>query len=214
MGWQGNLRAFMETNLIQCRELFGPQDRQDELKEVWRRNEGLFDHYTHPEGRPTFSELFALCRPGMVNVIANSDIYFERLAHFPKPGEVWALSRYDVDPTGAEVLWDYADSQDSYIVFGGPYEIDASTVEVRTDGEHEIKRRPFVQGMAGCDNRLIHVLRMAGFNVSNPAKTIRSYHLHLSKYRSYVDGAQGDGRGGKKLDRIQPPYQFAKPTAL
>ena len=78
----------METNLIQSRELFGPPDRQEELREVWKRNEGLFDHYTHPEGRPTFGELFRMCKPGMLNVIANSDIYFERIAHAPKENKV------------------------------------------------------------------------------------------------------------------------------
>lgn len=188
----------MEFHLIQSQELFGPPERQDELREVWRKNEGLFDHYTHPTGRPTFERLFELCKPGMVNVIANADIYFERLVRFPAMPELWALSRYDVDPTGAEVLWDHADSQDSYIVYGGPYEIDA----------------PFTQGVAGCDNRLIHVLRMAGFIVTNPSKTIRSYHLHLSQYRSYINGGNGPGRGGDKIERIPPPYQFAKPRAL
>lgn len=204
----------METNLIQSRELFGPPDRQEELREVWKRNEGLFDHYTHPEGRPTFGELFRMCKPGMLNVIANSDIYFERIAHAPKEGEVWALSRYDVDPTGASILWNHRDSQDTYMIMGGPHNIDAESVLAKRDGEPGTYYRPFTQGLAGCDNHLMHVLRAAGYRVTNPSKTIRSYHLHLSQYRSYVDGSQGDGRGGRKLERIQPPYAFEAPHEL
>lgn len=188
----------MELHLIQSHELFGPPERQEELKECWRRNEGLFDHYTHPEGRPTFSELFAQCKPGVVNIIANADIYFERLAHYPEPGQVWALSRWDVDPTGMAMLWNHLDSQDAWIVSGGPHSVDAS----------------FTMGIPGCDNALIHALRMEGFVVTNPSKTIRAYHLHLSHYRSYLDGGQGQGRGGVKIERVPAPYGFAYPIEL
>lgn len=201
-------------HLIQSRELFGPPERQEELKECWKRNEGVFDEYTHPEGRPTFAELFRLCKPGMLNVIANSDIFFERIAHAPKEGEVWALSRYDVDPTGAAMLWNHRDSQDCWIVNGGPHDIEAHTAIARKDGDAHDIEIPFTPGVAGCDNKLMHVLRMAGYKVTNPAKTIRTYHLHLSQYRSYVDGAQGDGRGGRKLVRIRPPFSFEAPHAL
>lgn len=188
----------MRKHLIQCRELFGPEERQAELKECWKRNEGVFDEYTHPEGRPTFKELFALCKPGMVNVIMNSDLYMERLAHYPAEGEVWALSRYDVDPTGAAVLWNHRDSQDSWIIHGGPHDIDC----------------PFPMGVPGVDNRLIWALQKASYVVSNPSKTIRTYHLHLSQFRSYLDNGNGQGRGGLKIERIPPPYAFAKPCEL
>lgn len=187
----------MKIHLIQSRELFGPPERQDELREVWRRNDQVFTDQTHPEGRPTFTELFRMCKPDAVNVIANADIYLERLAHHPEPGHVWALSRYDVDPTGAEVLWDHVDSQDTWIVYGGPHEVDA----------------PYTMGVPGCDNALIHALRTAGFTVTNPSKTIRTYHLHLSQYRSYLDG-EGQGRGGRKMYRVPPPYGMVHPTEL
>lgn len=188
----------MRTHLIQSNELFGPEDRQEELKECWARNECVFDEFTHPEGRPTFKELFALCKPNRVNVIANSDLYFERLAHHPLPGEVWALSRYDIDPTGEAILWNNRDSQDSWIVCGGPHQVDCE----------------YPMGIPGVDNRLIYELRQAGFKVSNPSKTIRSYHLHQSQYRSYLQGESGRGRGGEKIERIPPPYSFEAPHEL
>jgi len=188
----------MRVHLIQSREEFGPPERREELREVWRRNDILFDEQTHPTGRPSFSELFRMCKPDRVNVIANADIYLERLAQGPPPMNCWALSRYDIDPTGAATLWDHTDSQDCWIVAGGPYEVDA----------------PYPMGVPGCDNALIHALEKAGFKVSNPSKTIHTYHLHLSNYRSYLDGGNGNGRGGKKLERVPPPYGFSKPTEL
>lgn len=199
----------METHLIQSNELFGPRDRQEELLEVWKRNEGLFDHYTHPEGRPTFGELFRLCKPAMLNVIANADIFFDAQslikAQFDfgsvldKKGQmVHALSRWDVDPTGVPMLWNHHDSQDTWIVYGGPHEVDAA----------------YTMGVPGCDNALIYALQQAGFTVSNPSKSIRTYHLHLSNYRSYLDNGNGQGRGGAKLYRVPPPYAFVQPTEL
>lgn len=210
-----------KIHLIQSREEFGPDERRAELRRCWHLNEGLFDEYTFPEGRPTFAELFALCKPDMVNVIANSDIYFDaattqQIANFPAEGDhCWTLSRWDVKPDGSCALWDHRDSQDVYVVYSGPYEIDANTVMVRADDAPQILfERPFTQGIAGCDNRLLHVLREEGFNVSNPAKTIRTYHLHLNQYRSYVEGGEGKGRGASKMERIPPPYAFAQPTTL
>lgn len=205
----------MKLHLIQSRELFGPVERQEELRECWRRNEGLFDEYTHPEGRPTFAELFDLCKSGQMNVIANADIYFDRIgikqmarffvdyiggrAYAQDP--VLALSRWDVDPTGVATLWNNSDSQDTWVCFG------------RVGGGPRIDA-PYSMGVPGCDNALIHALERASCIILNPSKTIRTYHLHLSNYRSYLDGATGQGRGGKKLERVPPPYGFSKPTEL
>lgn len=183
----------MKTHLIQPRELFGPAERQEELKECWRRNDGLFDAYTTPEGRPTFTELFAMCKDGYVNVIANSDIYFNRLTQFPANGECWALSRWYVRPDGSQVHHDHRDSQDVWVVLGGPHQLDA----------------PFTMGNPGCDNALAWILQQAGFKVSNPSKTVRTYHLHNVPWRSY-----GEGRGMPKMHRIQPPYHLIPCTSL
>lgn len=200
----------MRLHLIQSRELFGPPERQDELREVWRRNEALFSEQTNPTGRPTFAELFRMCKPDRVNILTNSDIYFDLTGaqwmtyvyglytEEARNHRVMALSRWDVDPEGVEMLWNNADSQDTWIIYGGPHEVDA----------------PYPMGIPGCDNALIHALRMAGFEVSNPSKTIRTYHLHLSNYRSYLDGGTGQGRGGVKIERVPPPYGFAKPTEI
>ncbi len=210
-----------ETHLIQSHDLFGPPERQDELLKCWHLNEGLFDHYTHPEGRLTFAQLFTLCKPGMVNVITNSDMYFDadtlrHFAAFPQDEKhCWALSRWDAKEDGSSALWDHRDSQDVYVVYGGPHIIDAHTALARADNAPDtLFEHPFTQGEAGCDNRLLHVLQEHGFVVTNPSRTVRTYHLHLSNYRSYVKVGQESGRGASKMVRIQPPWAFCAPTDL
>lgn len=193
----------LKTHLIQSQELFGPEERRAELRECWLRNKGLFDDVTHPEGRPAFTELFAMCKPDRVNFIANSDIFFDAFgiraaADSISHGTMYALSRHDVDAQGNATLWDHADSQDAWIVMGGPHKVDA----------------PFTMGVAGCDNALVHILRTAGFTVLNPSRTIAAYHLHNVQWRSYLVNPGGTARGGDKIERIPPPYGFAKPTHL
>jgi hypothetical protein len=185
----------MKVHLIQPRELFGPPERQHELRLCWDRNAVAgFDITTHASGQPSFNALLSLCLPDAVNVIANSDIYFERsaVAYFRgiDPGEVWALSRWDITDQGP-LLWDHADSQDVWVIHGTPRDIDA----------------PFRIGTPGCDNRLAYLLVDAGYDVRNPSYTVQTYHLHRHPHRSYlVDG--------RKVERVPGPYHLVRPCAL
>jgi hypothetical protein len=89
----------MTLHLIQPRELYGPPERQEELSVAWCLNDAFFDLVTVPDGRPSFTQMFALCRPDAINVIANSDIHMDHTlrdnAHRLDEREVWALSRYE-----------------------------------------------------------------------------------------------------------------------
>lgn len=197
----------MSVHLIQSADLFGPPERQAELQRVWKINEGLFDRITSPQGHPTFRELFLMCLPGVVNVIANADIHFDPMglalvtkyfSALQHQKTVMALSRWDVRPDGKAYLWDHLDSQDAWILYGAPHEIEAD----------------FPMGVAGCDNRLLHNLRAAGYGVVNPSRTIKAYHLHNVEWRSYLVDNKGKARGGNKIERIPPPYAFEKPHEL
>ena len=191
---------FAVLHLIQPRELYGPAERWTELTQCWGINDasGVFTSHSTPTGRPTFNDLFKLCRPDAVNVIANSDIYFTELPHTPPPGEVWALSRWDVDNDGNATLWDHADSADAWIFNGLPPKIDM----------------PWTMGLPGVDNRLAWELDNAGMRVRNPCKTIKAYHLHNSQWRSYLQDPTGVARGGNKLFRVPPPYKLVTPEHL
>ena len=103
-----------------------------------------------------------------------------------------ALSRWDITDNGPE-LWDHRDSQDVWVFYGRPVILGAS----------------FHLGIPGCDNRIAKVIEDAGYTVINPSKTIRSYHLHASGFRTY-----GTGRGGAKMESIPGPYKFIQPHAL
>ena len=197
----------MRLTLIQPRELFGPPERQSELVECWWRNDRLdFDMAVYPSfERPTFSELFAACDPEGVNVIANSDIYFsteslERIVGFYRdPANhrtCMALSRWEVQDHAqreSATLWDHRDSQDVWIFRGKP----------------DVPGADFTLGIPGCDNRIAKVILDAGYTVINPSRTIKSYHLHTSGYRTY-----GTGRGGTKRDVIPGPYHRITPHEL
>jgi len=199
-------------NLIQTRSLFGPPERQAELLTCWRKTDeqDLFTVKTHPEGRPTFTELFAMCLPGMVNVIANSDIYFDGTIHFAKPtaAHCYALSRWDVNADGGIALWDHLDSQDVWVFWGQPPVMDLTYTNAKG------QNKDIAPGIAGCDNKLVHLLQQAGMIVTNPSKTIKAFHLHNVQWRSYLVNPDGTARGGDKIERIPAPYGFAKPTTL
>ena len=193
----------MTTHLIQPRELFGPPERWEELRACWDRNDAAFDAVTVASGRATFTEMFALCRPDAVNVIANSDIYFERdnlrrMAEAITPRDCFALSRWDVDENGWGQLWNHADSQDAWVFHGVPDGIVAD----------------FPMGVPGCDNHLAWLIFQAGYNLRNPSLTFRAYHLHNVKWRSYLAEPDGEARGGQKIERIPPPYKLIKPATL
>ncbi len=184
----------MNLHLIQPQELYGPEEREAELLYCWHQNAAIFDKVTALQGRPTFAEMFTLCLPGYVNVIANSDIYFDHTlreqAHKLHANEVWALSRWD--DKGGSNLFPYhrPDSQDAWIVRSGPWSVQA----------------PYPMGVPGCDNAIAHVLHSMGLELSNPCRTVRAIHLHLTGYRTY-----GAGRGRPKELCIPPPYKMLHP---
>ena len=188
----------MTLHLIQPRELFGPDERQAELTEVWRLNDALFDRITVPHGRPTFEELFSLCRPDVINVIANSDIYFDHTladhAHTLDTDEVWALSRWD-DHGTTLLPYHRPDSQDAWVVHGGPHTVTA----------------PYPMGVPGCDNALAYDLVQRGWHVSNPCSKVKAIHLHRVKWRSYLADPAGLKHPANKVERVPQPYHMVHP---
>ena len=185
----------MTLHLIQPRELYGPPERQAELSEAWRLNDAIFD-ITTPTEHLTFGELFALCKDGCVNVIANSDIYFDHTlrehADRIEEDHIWALSRYE--DMGATLLpYHRSDSQDAWVIRGGPHYVTA----------------PYAMGVPGCDNAIAYELHAMGWDVTNPCQTVRAIHLHKSGYRTY-----GDGRGKPKAYSVPPPYLKVTPCSL
>ena len=112
-------------------------------------------------------------------VLCNADIYFEDLSDLHKinmENRMLALLRWDVDKDGNSTIFGpRADSQDSWIFL-------SDSIKSK---KWEFTKFNFQLGQAGCDNAFAgHILRNK-FVITNPAITLKSYHLHNTNIRNY-----------------------------
>lgn len=147
---------------------------------------------------PDFNYLFAICREKTdksdINIIANSDIMFFKedlsLIHENlKVGECYALSRWDMVDSNKNnaILRDSIDTQDVWVFNGHP----------------PLANCPFHPGTPGCDNSLLHVLDNTGLIITNPSKSIKTYHNHINLQRNR-----------NLLKATPPPYKYITPSTL
>ena len=106
-----------------------------------------------------------------------------------------ALTRWDIsdkdDYKNGAVFFDRPDSQDTWIFRGGIPQMAGAE---------------FGLGLCGCDNSIAYMIEQCGYNVINPSRTIKTYHLHLTNVRNYIDVV------GQVIERIPPPYKLLHPT--
>lgn len=145
-------------------------------------------------GKPSydffFEQINKVTGPDDINIICNSDIFFdETIAHAAniKEKEMYALLRWEWHSPQHIVFHERPDSQDTWIV----------------KGKVENVQGNFTLGVRGCDNRIAYEFQKAGYSVINPAKTIKTYHVHNSMIRNYT-----------MADVVPPPYHTLMPTAL
>ncbi len=146
--------------------------------------------------RPTFNDYFRVvnnyCCDRDINIVTNSDIYLDQEAvnHLLKAdlrNKVFALSRWDVQEDGCVTDFARNTSQDTWVWQGKLQGVNAD----------------FLLGKLACDNRVAHAFAEAGYALSNPCKTIKTYHLHMSRVRNYNED-----------ERLGPPYVLIEPTEL
>ncbi|HEU0252643.1 MAG TPA: hypothetical protein VFR12_06380 [Pyrinomonadaceae bacterium] len=135
--------------------------------------------------RVTFKDLFdyANRQPGGTQaIIANADIFFDgtlaRLKGYSLQNRLLCLSRWDMQPDGSANFFDHPSSQDAWI-------FETPIVPFKSD---------FQMGLLGCDNRLAWEADHAGLELSNPSRTVRANHLHVSQVRNYTEGQRLHGR--------------------
>jgi hypothetical protein len=107
-----------------------------------------------------------------INVITNLDIYFDStVAQLNRitPNQFIALSRYDIFADGT-------------IHFEGPKQFSQDVWAWR--GKCKIKNADFYLGVYACDNRIAAEAQLAGYEVLNVCKSVRTYHLHLTVGRA------------------------------
>jgi len=170
----------------------GDVERQKELDACLfeNKNRKHFADITEVPERLTYAQLFKLCKKDSINVISNSDIYFDETilyARFMHEQSCYALSRWDYQGDNIAVLFDRKDSQDAWIFNGMP----------------NVSNCDFQLGIPGTDNRIAYEIKRSGYNVLNPSKTIHAIHVHLTgnRTRTYDE----------KTSRIPEPYHFIHP---
>jgi hypothetical protein len=148
--------------------------------------------------RPTFDDFFETInrttKEGDINIISNTDIYFDHsilLTKTIKVNELFLLNRWDVLSDSEIRLFPKYSTADVWIFKGKVREISAS----------------YYLGQLGCDNKLLYDLHKAGYAILNPALSILSYHLHSSNIR-------GEYSDPSRNNRIPAPYAYSLPTFL
>lgn len=126
--------------------------------------------------RVTYRDLFSYANQRLTDctvIIANADIYFDqslaRLDGYDLRERLLCLSRWDVQGDGSSRFFEHPGSQDAWI-FQAPI--------------HDFNSN-FHLGVPACDNRLAWEAANAGLLVSNPSRSLRAHHLHLSHVRRY-----------------------------
>lgn len=140
-------------------------------------NNKLFEMVSvESQQKPTYETFFKkineISGPDDINIICNSDIFFDEtieLAARMGPKDVYVLSRWDWKPDGSSTHRAIRNSQDTWIVRG--------KVE-NVNGDIEL-------GRAWCDNKIAYEFNQAGYKVTNPSKSIKTYHVHNSEIRNY-----------------------------
>jgi hypothetical protein len=171
---------------------------------IGNSNRVILTHLRITDKRPTYNDFFDVAKTYFgeadnINIICNSDIIAcpQTMIHLPhyftSDNKVLALSRWDVSYMENyqinSSLFNRSDSQDTWIFKGGINQINGAD---------------FTMGVAGCDNSIAHLLENAGYEVINPSMTIRTYHVHLSNIRNYING--------DNVQRVPPPYKLVTPT--
>ena len=189
------LRRNAENEFIEQIVLFDEDSQPAELNSVLTLAKiKLVQH----RRRLTFKDLFEFANRqpnGTRFIIANADIYFDHslawLRNYLLKDKLLCLSRWDVNSDGSATFFEHPSSQDAWI-------FESPIIEFNCD---------FQMGLLGCDNRLAWEADHAGLELSNPSRTIRANHLHLSHVRNYTERQRLHGQS-KSIDAsyLETPF--------
>lgn len=147
--------------------------------------------------RPTYQDFLEYISKNTdndtIHIIANTDIYFDEnigvLQYLDLNHKCLALSRWDTTEAKKPLLYNHNDSQDVWIFKGQPKQ--GLTAD-------------FPLGVPRCDNRIMYELEKVGYQVLNPAYSIKAFHLHAGQ-RALVYTEVDN------VYKIQPPYRYLYP---
>lgn len=162
--------------------------------------------------RPTYQDFFDAANkyPNDINIIANSDIFFDETIELVKSireNEVYCLTRWEWNDGnitdfnkmhGAPHEW----SQDAWIFKGACRLKDCSRVVAINQDTGKYDTIPFTMGVPGCDNHISWKFKQAGYQPLNPSKTIKAIHVHKQTARDYGHPYRITGGEGSKWGRL------------
>jgi hypothetical protein len=117
------------------------------------------------------------------NVIVNADIFLDetinnlKYSNIHNQKKMFALLRYEYDQDGIEeskIFGPRFDSQDTWIIHSN-FKID----------EENNKIFNFEFGKPGCDNKIIYLMNILGYEIINDPYKIKTYHYHKNPIRDY-----------------------------
>ncbi|MDM8174789.1 hypothetical protein QT327_10540 [Olivibacter sp. 47] len=185
-----DVSAARAEELQDCLNLnIGTFDRVFAINNTGRNVTGVENIIT--DRRPTFRDYFSYINEFTydedINVVANSDIYFDRksisLLGKVQKNQCFALSRYNDD-----ALFMRCDSQDAWVFKGWV---------------KHVANCDFYLGLPGSDNSIAHRLSVSGYSVLNPCFSIRTQHFHGSNVRNYCS-----------YEQTPTPYKNVYPSDL
>lgn len=160
--------------------------------------------------RLKFKDVFEYLRRQNVkgyHVIINSDICFDEVTlanlersdlHLAK--KMMAQLRYEVP---ADIIFSNIETITEHSLLFGPRIDSQDTWIFHSDQaipEKFEKLFNFEFGKPGCDNKLLYLMRMLGYEVINDPAFVKTYHIHASQERNYT-----------AKDRVQMPYTLVGP---
>jgi hypothetical protein len=149
--------------------------------------------------RPTYADVFIIVNNyssvNDINIVANTDIFFDDSLKYLfgkiNKNRMFTLTRWNINNDYSEPQFhNRRDSQDVWIFYGKIKNIECN----------------FYLGFPGCDNKLAYEIDKAGYEISNPSLSIKSYHYHKSEIRNY-DKHNSD-------HRLSKPYLFISPSVI
>lgn len=142
---------------------------------------------TNINKRLTFSDVFKYVRENKIKgyiVMLNIDIFLDKTiknlfaSRIDEKKTMFALLRYEYeqkDIAMSRIFGPRHDSQDTWIFH-------TNTII----SEHAEKCFSFEFGFPGCDNKIIYLMKILGYDVINDPTFIKTYHYHESNIRNYT----------------------------
>lgn len=160
----------------------------------------------HLDHRPTYRDWvdLALGYRNCIVVLANSDIYFDDSINnlatiLQEPGNLVALTRYE--KVGNQLI-PHPNPQWSQDVWA----ISSESLVNKT----LLNSLNMPLGVPRCDNKIVYLFKMHGWDVYNPYQFVSTTHLHESQHRSYNKQSDITVVGG--VGYVYPTEQLSTPS--